>query len=119
MNTNEESSVPHRALSVSLLLANIANHDLDAALSASSGKFVRFADDVVALCDNYDQAKSLEDCFLITAKPVVLNSTQKNHLALLLFLPKIKKCVIMNILTTWDIDLMMMVYQFQTKPSIK
>lgn len=49
--------------SVSLLLANIANHDLDAALSASSGKFVRFADDVVALCDNYDQAKSLEDCF--------------------------------------------------------
>jgi hypothetical protein len=49
--------------SVSLLLANIANHDLDAALSASSGKFVRFADDVVALCDNYDQAKSIEDCF--------------------------------------------------------
>lgn len=49
--------------SVSLLLANIANHDLDAALSASSGKFVRFADDVVALCDNYNQAKSIEDCF--------------------------------------------------------
>lgn len=49
--------------SVSLLLANIANHDLDVALSASSGKFVRFADDVVALCDNYNQAKSIEDCF--------------------------------------------------------
>ncbi|MFP9528556.1 reverse transcriptase domain-containing protein [Pectobacterium brasiliense] len=49
--------------SISLLLANIANHNLDTALSASSGKFVRFADDVVALCNNYSQAKEIEDCF--------------------------------------------------------
>ncbi|MDC0724791.1 reverse transcriptase domain-containing protein [Phytobacter diazotrophicus] len=49
--------------SISLLLANITNHDLDVALSATSGKFVRFADDVVALCDNYSQAKDIEDCF--------------------------------------------------------
>lgn len=49
--------------SVSLLLANVTNHDLDVALSASPGKFVRFADDVVALCNDYNQAKNIEDCF--------------------------------------------------------
>ncbi len=50
--------------SVSLLLANIANHDLDVKLSASSGRFVRFADDVLALCDDYSQAQQLERCFV-------------------------------------------------------
>lgn len=50
--------------SVSLLLANLANHDLDTALSAASGKFVRFADDVVALCSDYSQAQELERCFV-------------------------------------------------------
>ena len=49
--------------SVSLLLANIANHELDTALAAQAGKFVRFADDVVALCRSYEQAQSLERCF--------------------------------------------------------
>lgn len=49
--------------SVSLLLANIANHELDTALAAKSGKFVRFADDVVALCKTYEQAQLLESCF--------------------------------------------------------
>lgn len=49
--------------SISLLLANITNHDLDVALSAAPGKFVRFADDVVALCNDYNQAKEIEDCF--------------------------------------------------------
>ena len=49
--------------SVSLLLANIANHELDTALSTQSGKFVRFADDVVALCRSYEQAQLLERCF--------------------------------------------------------
>lgn len=49
--------------SVSLLLANLANHDLDTALSAEAGKFVRFADDVVALCSEYSQAQKLQDCF--------------------------------------------------------
>lgn len=49
--------------SVSLLLANLANHDLDVKLSSASGKFVRFADDVVALCENYTQAQEIEQCF--------------------------------------------------------
>jgi hypothetical protein len=49
--------------SVSLLLANLANHDLDTALSAEAGKFVRFPDDVVALCSNYEQSQKLEKCF--------------------------------------------------------
>lgn len=49
--------------SVSLLLANLANHDLDVKLSSRSGKFVRFADDVVALCENYSQSQEIERCF--------------------------------------------------------
>jgi RNA-directed DNA polymerase len=49
--------------SVSLLLANLANHELDTALSYEAGKFVRFADDVVALCSKYEQAQLLENCF--------------------------------------------------------
>jgi RNA-directed DNA polymerase len=49
--------------SVSLLLANLANHDLDVRLAGVAGKFVRFADDVVALCDNYDDAQILAQCF--------------------------------------------------------
>lgn len=50
--------------SVSLILANLANHDLDNLLSSESGKFVRFADDVVALCSDYEQSQRLERCFL-------------------------------------------------------
>jgi hypothetical protein len=49
--------------SVSLILANLANHDLDRKLSAESGKFVRFADDVVAICGSYEEAQRLERCF--------------------------------------------------------
>jgi len=49
--------------SVSLLLANLANHDLDIALTAEAGRFVRFADDVVALCSDYSQAQLIEKCF--------------------------------------------------------
>lgn len=49
--------------SVSLILSNIANHDLDVSLSNQAGKFVRFADDVVALCSNYEQAQLLEEQF--------------------------------------------------------
>ncbi len=49
--------------SVSLFLSNLANHDLDRKLSAESGKFVRFADDVVAICGNYEEAQRLERCF--------------------------------------------------------
>lgn len=49
--------------SVSLLLANIASHDLDNSLAAVSGRFVRFADDVVALCSDYSHAQQIEKCF--------------------------------------------------------
>ncbi len=49
--------------SVSLLLANLANHDLDVLLASESGKFVRYADDVVALCGDYEQSQRLEKCF--------------------------------------------------------
>src|SRR5690606_26441365 len=49
--------------SVSLLLANLANHDLDVELTAAAGRFVRFADDVVALCSDYSQAQLIEKCF--------------------------------------------------------
>jgi RNA-directed DNA polymerase len=49
--------------SASLILANIANHDLDRKLAAESGKFVRFADDVVAICGTYEEAQRLERCF--------------------------------------------------------
>lgn len=49
--------------SASLLLANIANHELDRTLAFESGKFVRFADDVVALANNYEGAVRLEKCF--------------------------------------------------------
>lgn len=49
--------------SVSLLLANLANHDLDVELTAAAGRFVRFADDVVALCSDYSQAQVIEKCF--------------------------------------------------------
>lgn len=49
--------------SVSLLLANLANHDLDVHLTAAAGRFVRFADDIVALCSDYSQAQHIEKCF--------------------------------------------------------
>ena len=50
--------------SVSLLLANLANHDLDRALERRSGRFVRFADDVVALCSTYAEAEEIEETFI-------------------------------------------------------
>jgi RNA-directed DNA polymerase len=49
--------------SVSLLLANLANHELDRALERRAGRFVRFADDVVALCSSYDEAEDIEGTF--------------------------------------------------------
>lgn len=49
--------------SVSLLLANLANHDLDVQLTSTAGRFVRFADDIVALCSEYSQAQQIEKCF--------------------------------------------------------
>ena len=50
--------------SISLLLANLANHDLDKALERRSGRFVRFADDVVSLCSSYSEAEEIEGTFI-------------------------------------------------------
>ena len=49
--------------SVSLLLANLANDPLDRKLSREAGRFVRFADDVVALCDRHEDAERIARCF--------------------------------------------------------
>lgn len=63
-NSNQRS---HRGTpqgsSVSLLLANMANHDLDQRLGLQPGIFVRFADDVTALCSSYAHAQELEQTF--------------------------------------------------------
>ena len=50
--------------SISLLLANLANNDLDRALERRSGRFVRFADDVVALCSTHAEAEEIEKTFI-------------------------------------------------------
>jgi RNA-directed DNA polymerase len=49
--------------SISLILSNLANHELDRQLSLLSGKFVRYADDVVALSTTYEQALAIEHAF--------------------------------------------------------
>ena len=49
--------------SISLILSNLANHELDRELSLLSGKFVRYADDVVALSTTYEQALAIEHAF--------------------------------------------------------
>ena len=50
--------------SISLLLANLANQNLDRALERRSGRFVRFADDIVALCSTYSEAEEIEAAFV-------------------------------------------------------
>lgn len=49
--------------SISLLLANLALHDLDKSLNIKSGDFVRYADDVVAYTNSYEQALQVEKAF--------------------------------------------------------
>lgn len=46
--------------SLSLFLSNIAAHDLDMTLERTSGSFVRFADDVIAVAHSYTDARSIE-----------------------------------------------------------
>ncbi|WP_156254983.1 reverse transcriptase domain-containing protein [Sandarakinorhabdus oryzae] len=71
--------------SVSLLLANLANHELDTALTSSAGKFVRFADDVVALCNNYEQAQEIEKCFSLHCRKsgLVINKKKSPGIAII------------------------------------
>lgn len=49
--------------SLSLILSNVAAHELDKALESSNGQFVRFADDVLALAYSYDDALRIADTF--------------------------------------------------------
>lgn len=46
--------------SLSLFLSNIAAHDLDMTLERTSGSFVRFADDVIAVAHSYSDARKIE-----------------------------------------------------------
>jgi RNA-directed DNA polymerase len=46
--------------SLSLFLSNIAAHDLDMTLERTSGSFVRFADDVIAVAHSYSAARDIE-----------------------------------------------------------
>lgn len=49
--------------SISLFLANLANDPLDRKLSRQAGRFVRFADDVVAFCDRHEDAELISHRF--------------------------------------------------------
>jgi len=49
--------------SISLIMANMANHSLDVMLERLPGKFVRFADDVTALTSNYEDSNEIEHAF--------------------------------------------------------
>ncbi|WP_303739985.1 reverse transcriptase domain-containing protein [Desulfovibrio piger] len=49
--------------SISLFLANLANHELDISLTEAPGRFVRFADDIVAISSTYEEAQNIEACF--------------------------------------------------------
>ena len=71
--------------SVSLLLANLANHDLDRALERRSGRFVRFADDVVALCSTYAEAEEIEATFIehCRASGLVINEQKSPGIAII------------------------------------
>lgn len=71
--------------SASLILANVANHDLDRMLAFESGKFVRFADDVVALSNSYEGAIKLEKCFEAhcNTSGLILNKLKSPGIALI------------------------------------
>lgn len=49
--------------SISLLLANLANAPLDKELERLNGQFIRFADDVVNVAYNYEDALKIESAF--------------------------------------------------------
>lgn len=71
--------------SASLLLANLANHELDRSLERRSGRFVRFADDVVAVCGTYDEAQSIEKTFTVhcASSGLVINEEKSKGIAII------------------------------------
>lgn len=71
--------------SASLLLANLANHELDKALERRSGRFVRFADDVVAVCGSYEEAQSIEKTFTAhcASSGLIINEEKSKGIAII------------------------------------
>ena len=49
--------------SLSLFLANLAGHQLDRRLESTNGQFVRFADDIVAVTNNHNDALQILSAF--------------------------------------------------------
>ena len=49
-----------QGLSLSGLLANLGCHELDLALERKAGRFVRYADDIIALCSKFSEAEEIE-----------------------------------------------------------
>ena len=49
--------------SLSLILSNVAAHELDKDLETANGRFVRFADDVLAIAYSYDDALRITELF--------------------------------------------------------
>lgn len=86
---NQKFSRRHRGTpqgsSISLFLANLANHELDMALERKSGKFVRYADDVVALCSSYAEAEQIEETFIGHCKNsgLIINEKKSPGIALI------------------------------------
>jgi len=60
--SKRDRGVP-QGCSLSLILSNVAAHELDKALETSNGQFVRFADDVLAMVYSYDDALHITDIF--------------------------------------------------------
>lgn len=71
--------------SASLLLANLANHSLDKALERKSGRFVRFADDVVAVCSTYAEAEEIESTFTTHCEKsgLIINEKKSKGIAII------------------------------------
>lgn len=63
--------------SISLLLANLASDNLDRSLERCAGKFVRYADDVTAVCSNYEDAQKVENCFIEHCKASGIKINEK------------------------------------------
>jgi RNA-directed DNA polymerase len=57
-----DTGVP-QGCSLSLFLSNLAGHELDENLGKRNGRFVRFADDVVCVANNHDDALAIAEVF--------------------------------------------------------
>jgi RNA-directed DNA polymerase len=62
-NFSERNTGVPQGCSLSLFLSNISSHELDKKLEAFNGTFVRFADDIVCVARNYEDASRIEEAF--------------------------------------------------------